>query len=57
MDGQRYDIRAQVYTLGGYSAHADQNGLVRFVTLMRRCPSEVRICMMNEVPRRFRSKL
>ncbi|RMH85078.1 MBL fold metallo-hydrolase [Pseudomonas sp. AOB-7] len=43
MDGQRYAIRAQVHTIGGYSAHADQNGLVGFVTRMRRWPSEVRI--------------
>lgn len=31
-DGQGYDIRVQVHTLGGYSAHADQKGLVSFVT-------------------------
>jgi metallo-beta-lactamase family protein len=42
-DGQRYDIRAQVHTIGGYSAHADQRGLVSFVTRMTRWPSEVRI--------------
>ncbi|QTN45221.1 MBL fold metallo-hydrolase [Ectopseudomonas mendocina] len=42
-DGQRYDIRAQVHTIGGYSAHADQNGLIGFVTRMRHWPSEVRI--------------
>lgn len=43
MDGQRYDIRAQIHTIGGYSAHADQEGLVGFVTRMRHWPSEVRI--------------
>lgn len=43
MDGQRYDIRAQVHIIGGYSAHADQEGLVGFVTRMRHWPSEVRI--------------
>lgn len=43
MDGQRYAIRARVHTMGGYSAHADQNGLVRFITGMRHWPSEVRI--------------
>ncbi|MDT4886714.1 universal archaeal KH-domain/beta-lactamase-domain protein [compost metagenome] len=42
-DGQRYDIRAQIHTIGGYSAHADQAGLVNFVTRMREWPSEVRI--------------
>ncbi|UTH29880.1 MBL fold metallo-hydrolase [Ectopseudomonas hydrolytica] len=42
-DGQRYDIRAQVNTIGGYSAHADQKGLVSFVVRMTHWPSEVRV--------------
>ncbi len=42
-DGQRYDIRAQVHTIGGYSAHADQAGLVRFITGMRKWSNEIRI--------------
>jgi metallo-beta-lactamase family protein len=42
-DGQRYDIRAQVHTIGGYSAHADQAGLIKFITGMRKWPSEIRI--------------
>ncbi|MEQ9508308.1 MAG: MBL fold metallo-hydrolase RNA specificity domain-containing protein [Alloalcanivorax xenomutans] len=29
--------------LGGYSAHADQQGLIRFVTSMRKAPSAIRI--------------
>lgn len=43
MDGQRYAMRAQVHTIGGYSAHADQIGLLGFVTRMRHWPSQVRI--------------
>lgn len=43
IDGQRYTIRAQVHTIGGYSAHADQNGLLGFVTRMHQWPSQVRI--------------
>lgn len=43
IDGQRYAIRAQVHTIGGYSAHADQQGLLGFVTRMRSWPSQVRI--------------
>jgi metallo-beta-lactamase family protein len=42
-DGQRYDIRAQVHSMGGYSAHADQAGLLSFIKGMRRLPQEVRI--------------
>ncbi|WP_194791380.1 MBL fold metallo-hydrolase RNA specificity domain-containing protein [Pseudomonas sp. UFMG81] len=30
LDGRMYEIRAKVMTLGGYSGHADQEGLVRF---------------------------
>jgi metallo-beta-lactamase family protein len=41
LDGQRYDIRAAVHTLSGYSAHADRDGLIRFVTGMRCKPRKV----------------
>ncbi|MFK3818830.1 MBL fold metallo-hydrolase RNA specificity domain-containing protein [Pseudomonas sp. NPDC089407] len=30
LDGDMYEIRAKVMTLPGYSAHADQQGLIRF---------------------------
>ncbi|MNP61588.1 RNA-metabolising metallo-beta-lactamase [compost metagenome] len=30
LDGERFEIHAKVMTLGGYSAHADQQGLIRF---------------------------
>ena len=43
LDGERFDIRAGITTLGGYSAHADQAGLVSFVTRMRNWPEEVRL--------------
>ncbi|XXF10699.1 MBL fold metallo-hydrolase [Pseudomonas sp. D2-3] len=42
-DGQRYDIRAAVHSIGGYSAHADQAGLVCFVTAMEQWPGEIRL--------------
>lgn len=41
LDGQRYSIRAGVHTLGGYSAHADQQDLVNFVARMRVKPRQV----------------
>ncbi|SDI51646.1 metallo-beta-lactamase family protein [Pseudomonas flavescens] len=41
-DGQRYEIRAGVHSIGGYSAHADQAGLVEFVTAMEEWPGEIR---------------
>lgn len=43
LDGERYPIKAGVHTLGGYSAHADQKGLVGFITGMRHGPEEVRL--------------
>lgn len=41
--GERIDIRAGISSMGGYSAHADQNGLVEFVTGMQRWPTEIRV--------------
>ncbi|TBU86370.1 MBL fold metallo-hydrolase RNA specificity domain-containing protein [Phytopseudomonas dryadis] len=41
LDGQRYDIRAGVASIGGYSAHADQVGLLSFVTDMEQWPGEI----------------
>lgn len=43
LDGERYPIRADVHTLGGYSAHADKADLLRFVGGMRRGPGEIRV--------------
>lgn len=43
IDGQRIDIKAEVLTLSGYSAHADQQGLTRFIKGMRKRPKQVRI--------------
>ena len=43
LDGERYDIRAQVHTVGGYSAHAGQEDLLRFVEGIPQLPSEIRI--------------
>ena len=43
LDAERYKIGAKINTIGGYSAHADQKGLLGFVTRMRDWPSQVRI--------------
>ena len=42
-DGVRVDIKAGVYTLGGYSAHADQKDLINFVKRMRYKPQTIRL--------------
>ena len=49
LDGKRYAVRAQVQTLSGYSAHADQHNLVNFVRRMRHLPREV-ILVHGEAP-------
>ncbi|SKA24654.1 metallo-beta-lactamase family protein [Oceanospirillum multiglobuliferum] len=43
LDGQRVDIRAGIYTLNGYSAHADQGNLLNFVKRMRYKPQHIRL--------------
>jgi len=43
LDGERFDIRARVTSIGGYSAHADQKGLVEFATGMREWPRDIRV--------------
>lgn len=43
LDGESHRIRARVTTISGYSAHADQADLVRFVAGMGRLPREVRL--------------
>ncbi|CAM3197028.1 MBL fold hydrolase [Pseudomonas floridensis] len=43
LDRERFDIRAGVSTVSGYSAHADQAGLVEFVTGMDRWPEQIRL--------------
>ncbi|MCD1630777.1 MULTISPECIES: MBL fold metallo-hydrolase [Marinobacter] len=52
LDGQRYDIRAQVHTVGGYSAHAGQEDLLRFVEGIPQPPSEIRIVHGDEAAKR-----
>lgn len=43
LDGEHFAIRAAVHVLGGYSAHADREDLLRFATGMRRTPAEIRL--------------
>lgn len=45
MEGERCIIRAGVSTLGGYSAHADQQDLLNFVSGMAHWPEQ--ICLVH----------
>ena len=41
IDGKRIDIKAKTHTISGYSAHADQQGLINFVKRMRHKPKHI----------------
>lgn len=43
IDGERFDIKAGVTSISGYSAHADQKDLLNFVKRMRRWPHTIRL--------------
>ncbi|RUO49333.1 MBL fold metallo-hydrolase RNA specificity domain-containing protein [Pseudidiomarina donghaiensis] len=43
LDHQRYPIRAQIHTIGGYSAHADQRELLEFLQTTVKPVSDVRL--------------
>jgi len=40
---KKYPIKAGIYTLSGYSAHADQSNLLNFVKRMRNKPQQIRL--------------
>ncbi|MES3006320.1 MAG: MBL fold metallo-hydrolase [Pseudomonadota bacterium] len=52
LDGERYSIRAMVASIGGYSAHADQQNLLSFVRGMKRWPRQVRVVHGDDEARR-----
>ena len=43
IDGRRYHIAAGIHTISGYSAHADQGNLLRFIRGIRKKPSLIRL--------------
>ena len=43
IDHQRIHIKAQIHTINGYSAHADQNALLQFVSGMKKKPNHIKI--------------
>lgn len=43
IDDEKITIKAGIYTMGGYSAHAGQTDLLNFVKRMWRKPSEIRL--------------
>lgn len=43
IDHQEFEVKAKTYTLHGYSAHADQSDLLRFVQGIPNKPKEIRL--------------
>lgn len=43
INDEKITINAKIHTISGYSAHADQKGLIKFVTGMRKKPSLIKI--------------
>jgi metallo-beta-lactamase family protein len=48
IDDKRYWIKAGIETISGYSAHADQSGLINFVKRMRHKPKLIKIVHGDE---------
>jgi metallo-beta-lactamase family protein len=40
---RRFDVRAKIHSISGYSAHADQADLIKFVTGMQQKPKNIRL--------------
>ncbi len=43
LDGEKFDIKARVHALSGYSAHADQNELLEWVASMPEKPGRIKL--------------
>lgn len=48
IDGEKITIKAKAHTISGYSAHADQKGLINFVKRMRVKPKHILIVHGDE---------
>ena len=58
LDGEKIFIRAKVHTLTGYSAHADQRGLIEWVQSMSEKPEKIKLVHGEpEAQNALRSKL
>jgi len=51
LDGKRFEIRAAIHQLSGYSAHADQADLIGFVEGFEQRPTKIRLVHGEDQPR------
>jgi len=56
LDDQKITIKADIHTISGYSAHADQRNLVNFVKRMRIKPTRIRLVHGDEQAQRSLAK-
>jgi len=52
LDGEKIEIKARIHVLTGYSAHADQNGLVGWVQAMPQKPAVIKLVHDETAARR-----
>lgn len=57
LDGRRFEIAADVHRINGYSAHADQADLLRFVRQMPDPPKQIRLVHGEYQPKRTLASL
>ena len=57
LDGDKCPIHAQVWQIGGYSAHAGQKDLVNFVRRMRHKPKQVKLVHGDDGAKRVLQKV
>lgn len=58
INNQRVNIKAAIHSISGYSAHADQAGLIRFATKMKSPPSMIKLVHGEEYAKQaLRNKL
>ena len=56
LDGEKIEIKAEIHSVSGYSAHADQESLLNFVKRMRYPPSDIRLVHGDEQAKQHLSK-
>jgi metallo-beta-lactamase family protein len=57
LDGEKVEIKARIHVLTGYSAHADQNGLVEWVQAMPQKPAAIKLVHGETKARRALAKV
>jgi metallo-beta-lactamase family protein len=57
LEGKKVEIKAGIHVLTGYSAHADQNGLVKWVQAMPQKPAAIKLVHGETTARRLLARV